>query len=1027
MRWHLQLLSAHSADSSPSLLLSFDSARYLVNAGEGLQRIAVSEHRKGLTSKLRNVFVTRVDWGETVGGIPGLLLTLAAGIDQPKNEVHESAKRKADSTSSSSAPIPPRNVFTIHGPENITDVIISTRHFVHRYTVNIRTNELNKFRRFLDTPPSIPNATSTPSGPSAPATATASAASGPGTAHTDVIFSDDNISVKAYEISPSPSSSSSSSPAAPVSPPDDSHLDPATIHTDPQFQLFAMKKLALARMFGDTGGGSAGSGAGSGGSGAATGRGTGQDDMGAMDMARPLARPRSGGAKSAAAVNNTSANPSSATPSSATATAPVQNVSSAPPSPPPSTSTAPSKPSSPSRSRSPSRTSRSPTPPTATTHQSPLHLAQTHYLLSNPTTPARIFHNQSTPAPPHPRKPCTVAYLVTASTYPGKFSITAAHALGVAPGADYKVLQSGGRVRVRLREGKEVPYAPPPRGKLSKAETAKRHEQVKREREREKEEDWGAEGVDWRWVRAEEVVAESRGGGMILVVDLPNPLYLHTLLTHPTLSPILANPPPALHAIVYFLHPSVLSDAQFRHTLTRLTTSHPSLRHVVCARTWNAGAVTFGRAQDIAHKLAALDDIVFRRAWADPGVSPEEEERDVRELFGPAAVGSVAVGKPLLKLDIEPPPTAFDAADIPHWFRVGAVSQEVQEEVREVQDVIDAYKADVGRGEDGGNQKAVDDLPVSKDDWRKTKELVIVPLGTGGSLPSKYRNVSSTLLVVPSSTGPPGVHLFDTGENTYGQLVRHFGPDEITHVMENLRMLAVSHLHADHHMGTVRLLREYAKINLGSVKPRPLFLVAPRRFLNFLQEYNELEDLSLDHITFIANEVVSGWVATETRERTLLARGFREGTGLTDIVAVSVKHCPSAYAVVVKGPRVSSSSAHGVQPSGGEEPAGQCDDAPQNGPRPLPFLESREFKFVFSGDCRPSEHLARVGKDATLLVHEATFDDSLAQEAADKSHCTVGEAVQVAEKWVACTLVVTYCHFFSNVAVHVEWLLVTSC
>ncbi len=41
--------------------------------------------------------------------------------------------------------------------------------------------------------------------------------------------------------------------------------------------------------------------------------------------------------------------------------------------------------------------------------------------------------------------------------------------------------------------------------------------------------------------------------------------------------------------------------------------------------------------------------------------------------------------------------------------------------------------------------------------------------------------------------------LLDCGENTYGQLWRHFGP-ESADILRNLRAVYVSHLHADHHM-----------------------------------------------------------------------------------------------------------------------------------------------------------------------------------------------------------------------------------
>ena len=42
--------------------------------------------------------------------------------------------------------------------------------------------------------------------------------------------------------------------------------------------------------------------------------------------------------------------------------------------------------------------------------------------------------------------------------------------------------------------------------------------------------------------------------------------------------------------------------------------------------------------------------------------------------------------------------------------------------------------------------------------------------------------------------------LLDCGENTLGQLYRHFGSANIVDVLQKLRAIFVSHLHADHHL-----------------------------------------------------------------------------------------------------------------------------------------------------------------------------------------------------------------------------------
>ena len=87
-------------------------------------------------------------------------------------------------------------------------------------------------------------------------------------------------------------------------------------------------------------------------------------------------------------------------------------------------------------------------------------------------------------------------------------------------------------------------------------------------------------------------------------------------------------------------------------------------------------------------------------------------------------------------------------------------------------------------------------------------DIVVTTLGTGSALPSKYRNVSSTHLAIP---GLGGI-LLDAGEGTLGQLRRRFGPDGLRQVYKDLRMIFISHMHADHHLGLQGVLEDRLKV-----------------------------------------------------------------------------------------------------------------------------------------------------------------------------------------------------------------------
>ena len=66
------------------------------------------------------------------------------------------------------------------------------------------------------------------------------------------------------------------------------------------------------------------------------------------------------------------------------------------------------------------------------------------------------------------------------------------------------------------------------------------------------------------------------------------------------------------------------------------------------------------------------------------------------------------------------------------------------------------------------------------------------------------------------------------------------------------------------------------------------------------------------------------------------------------------------------------------------------------------------FKFSYSGDCRPSRDLAAIGKHSTVLVHEATFDDELQDDAIAKKHSTISEAAGVGVEMGARRVILTH-------------------
>ncbi|KAF2104328.1 hypothetical protein NA57DRAFT_28567, partial [Rhizodiscina lignyota] len=285
--------------------------------------------------------------------------------------------------------------------------------------------------------------------------------------------------------------------------------------------------------------------------------------------------------------------------------------------------------------------------------------------------------------------------------------------------------------------------------------------------------------------------------------------------------------------------------------------------------------------------------------------------------------------------------------------------------------------------------------------WRSklpSPDAEVITLGTGSALPSKYRNVSATLVRVPGY----GSYLLDAGENTLGQLKRLYSPSELHEVLKDLRMIWISHLHADHHLGTTTVIKAWYNANYPDLQRKPgkvdmtpgldfnpdqltsvrrLAVVSDTGMLDWLAEYSQVEDFGYSHIApLYISSVVMGrensklhWapsLATLGSLSKIPSSIYPALLGLKDIQAVSVNHCHGAKAVA------------------------------------LTF--ANDFKVSYSGDCRPSNSFAAIGRGTTVLIHEATFDDLLAGEARAKQHSTTSEALGIAAAMRAKACVLTH-------------------
>jgi ribonuclease Z len=122
------------------------------------------------------------------------------------------------------------------------------------------------------------------------------------------------------------------------------------------------------------------------------------------------------------------------------------------------------------------------------------------------------------------------------------------------------------------------------------------------------------------------------------------------------------------------------------------------------------------------------------------------------------------------------------------------------------------------------------------------------------------------------------------------------------------------------------------------------------------------------------------------KESLSAANAILSDIGIQRLENIQVIHCGQSYGLVLEG-----SGYPNLHEEVGEEALGRS-----------------TFKLVYSGDTRPSDRLVEMGRDATILIHEATFEDSLQDEAVAKKHCTVGEALGVAARMNCFRVILTH-------------------
>lgn len=277
-----------------------------------------------------------------------------------------------------------------------------------------------------------------------------------------------------------------------------------------------------------------------------------------------------------------------------------------------------------------------------------------------------------------------------------------------------------------------------------------------------------------------------------------------------------------------------------------------------------------------------------------------------------------------------------------------------------LEDKINAQKLNMYNEMCSDIRKIIEEKKSTTEDF--TDDLFVCTLGTGSASPSLSRNVSANLVCCGDLT-----LLLDCGEGTGAQMARIFGsgsdlPYDLKHVFETLKMIYISHAHADHHMGLTGVLEMRKRhFELTKTPPPDLYIISPVYVNNFLNELCDACNISIPEVHIMDlnkfySKMGNSGITAEALEN------MQRKLNLQNLKIVPVNHCRQSTGIVLR------------------------------------FKNGRSI--AYSGDCRPSLILSREAQDCDIFIHEATFEDTSFGlcEAIKKKHCTSAEALKVVNK-----------------------------
>jgi len=510
---------------------------------------------------------------------------------------------------------------------------------------------------------------------------------------------------------------------------------------------------------------------------------------------------------------------------------------------------------------------------------------------------------------------------------------------------------------------------------------------------------------------------------VLLIVDCPGIDYIDSLTSHDLITQQFNSDSQdqVLHAIIHILPDEVLVDQRYAEFLKKLP---QNTRHVFINENLKekAGLVepegmeVEKNAQTAENHYLKYRHFLFTNVLARyfpdhfPKLDdiPRTGKYDLDQLF--PFLQYTSTNQKLVEFVMAPSKSVgFSKAALSFEKLTSLINYEEQEDFAKKYQKLSQKEEPKQNAEE--NQKALELF--------KNCDPEMVFLGTGSMKPSSFRNVSAIYLRFWQQNDIG--FLLDCGEGTYFQLLNHYGAEKTRDLLKNLSVIFITHVHADHNLGLMKILSEREKVlREENIQKDPIYVVIPYNCATWLLKYSAVENLNYrivfnQHINIAKNQVDISQpkkVKTESqshspqrspRSKVTAADGedefeyyddpdqsknvqniyeeaaqnvesfekyLLENVGIVSFKTLDAIHCPQACAVLIE--------------------------------------HKDGWKFVYSGDTRPSQAMVNQASPVTILVHESTFTSEMQKIAQMKMHSTEKEAIEIGMKMKAWRTVLTH-------------------